>query len=66
MLLTDTLGLGSLSVAHVALAAVVAARRVGHQDAASVLAQAGEVFAHVHGVVHGEGACERDGRGGGK
>lgn len=63
-LLTDTLSLDSLSVAHVALAAIAALRRVGRGDAASVLAQVGEVFAHVDGVVHGDSACEHDEEGG--
>ena len=52
MFLTDTLPTDILSVAHVALAAV--ARRCG--DAASVQTQVGEMFAHVNGVVHRNGA----------
>lgn len=57
--LTNTLGLNSLFVAHVTLAAVAALWRIGSGDAASILTQVGEMFAHIDGVVDGDGACAR-------
>jgi len=51
--LTDALATHVLLVADVALAPVA----VGRQQAASVQTQVGEVFAHVNGLIHGDGAC---------
>ncbi len=47
MFLTDTLPTNVLSVAHVALAAVVC----GCGNAASIQTQVGEMFAHINGVI---------------
>lgn len=52
MCITDTLPPNILFVAHVALASVAG----GRWNAASIETQVGEMFAHVNGVVHRNGA----------